>query len=177
VFFDSWSGMIRVVVVGVTAYLALVAILRVSGNRTLSKMNAFDLIVTVALGSTLASVLLTETVALAEGVLGFTVLVLLQYAVTWLSVRSQAVSKLVKSEPVLLLYQGEFLTCEMHRQRVLEAELRAAVREAGHASLAGIEAVVLETDGSFSVIASDDQPNSALESVQIPPRPGAEGAG
>ena len=167
-FFDSWTGLLRVVVVGALAYVALVAILRVSGNRTLSKMNAFDLIVTVALGSTLASILLTETVALAEGVLGFAVLIGLQFAVTWLSVRSRKVSELVKAEPVLLLYQGQFLHREMRRQRVLEAEMRAAVREAGHASLADVEAVVLETDGSFSVVTSNGDPRTALEPLQLP---------
>ncbi len=66
-FFDSWSAMGRTVVVGVLAYLALVLLLRVSGKRTLSKMNAFDLVVTVALGSTLATVLLSTSVALARG--------------------------------------------------------------------------------------------------------------
>jgi uncharacterized membrane protein YcaP (DUF421 family) len=67
-FFDSWTGMLRVVVVGTLAYAALVLLLRATGKRTLSKMNAFDLVVTVALGSTLATVLLSKDIALAEGV-------------------------------------------------------------------------------------------------------------
>ena len=54
-FFDSWAGLGRVLVVGVLAYSALVLLLRISGKRTLTKMNAFDLVVTVALGSTLAT--------------------------------------------------------------------------------------------------------------------------
>lgn len=66
-FFDGWTGLLRVLVVGTLAYAALVLLLRVSGKRTLSKMNAFDLVVTVALGSTLATVLLSRDVALAEG--------------------------------------------------------------------------------------------------------------
>ena len=176
-FFDSWTGLVRVVVVGVLAYVALIAILRISGNRTLSKMNAFDFIVTIALGSTLASVLLTETVALAEGVLGFAVLIGLQYVVTWLSVRSQNVSGLVKSEPVLLMYQGEFLKREMHRHRVLESEVHAAIRESGHASLGDIAAVVLETDGSFSVITADGGPMTTLASLQLPPEHGTGATG
>jgi uncharacterized membrane protein YcaP (DUF421 family) len=68
-FFDSWTGLGRVLVVGTLAYFALVLTLRVSGKRTLSKLNAFDLVVTVALGSTLATVLLSKDVALAEGLL------------------------------------------------------------------------------------------------------------
>jgi uncharacterized membrane protein YcaP (DUF421 family) len=84
----------------------LVLLLRVSGKRTLTKMNAFDLVVTVALGSTLATVLLTKSVALAEGLTAFMLLIFLQFVLTWLSVRSRAVSRLVKSEPTLLAYQG-----------------------------------------------------------------------
>ena len=81
-------------------------LLRVSGKRTLTKMNAFDLVVTVALGSTLATVLLTKSVALAEGLTAFVLLIFLQFVLTWLFVRSQAASRLVKSEPTLLVYQG-----------------------------------------------------------------------
>ena len=151
-FFDGWSGVVRVVVVGALAYLALVALLRVTGKRTVSKWNAFDLIVTMALGSTLATVLLSETVSLAEGVAGIGLLVVLQYAITWLSVRSGVFREIVKNEPSLLLQDGRLCREAMRRHRVTEGELHAAVRSRGHASLDGIAAVVLETDGTFSVI-------------------------
>ncbi len=55
--------MVRVAVVGVLAYCGLVLLLRISGKRTLSKMHAFDLVVTVALGSLLATALLSQNVA------------------------------------------------------------------------------------------------------------------
>src|SRR5919106_4441321 len=86
--FDSWAGLGRVLLVGTLAYAALVLLLRISGKRTLTKLNAFDLAVTVALGSTLATVLLSSSVALAEGVLALGLLISLQYLITWLSVRS-----------------------------------------------------------------------------------------
>src|SRR3712207_9068376 len=106
-FFDSWTGLARVLIVGTTAYIVLVIMLRVSGKRTLSKMNAFDLVVTVALGSTLATVLLSKSVALAEGLLALAVLVTLQFVVTWSSARSSVVSRWVKNEPKLLFYRSE----------------------------------------------------------------------
>ncbi len=108
-FFDGWLGIGRVILVGVLAYLALIVLLRVSGKRTLSKMNAFDLVVTVALGSMLATVLLSSSVALLEGITAFALLILLQYVIAWLSVRSSAVSRLVKAEPALLAYNGRLL--------------------------------------------------------------------
>lgn len=153
-FFDSWSGLLRVVVVSVTAYVALVALLRVSGKRTLAKLNAFDLVVTVALGSTLATVLLSADVALAEGVLAFAMLVGLQYAVAWLSLRSETVRRVVKSEPALVYHRGAWLDDALRRERLTCEEVRAAVRAGGRASMAEVGAVVLETDGSLSVLAA-----------------------
>jgi uncharacterized membrane protein YcaP (DUF421 family) len=151
-FFDTWFELGRVVVIGACAYAALVALLRVSGKRTLSKMNAFDLVVTVALGSTLATVLLSKDVALAEGVLAFGVLILLQFMVACLSVRSAAVNRLIKSEPALLLHQGQLLRGVMAAERVNEEEIRAAARAQGIGTLEDVAAVVLETDGSFTVL-------------------------
>ena len=166
-FFDSWSGLGRVLLVGVLAYGALVLILRISGKRTLSKMNAFDFVVTVALGSTLATILLSKDVALAEGLLALAVLIGLQFVITWFSVRSSTINRLVKAEPALLLHQGDFLYGQMRRARVVEAEIRAAVREHGIASLDEVAAVVLETDGSFSVIKrTEESTMSALTGVR-----------
>jgi uncharacterized membrane protein YcaP (DUF421 family) len=125
-------------------------------------MNAFDLVVTVALGSTLATVILSKDVALAEGVAAFAVLIGLQFVITWLSVRSAAVRRLVKAEPTLLFYRGQFLPDQMRRSRVLEDEVHAAVREQGVAALSEVEAVVLETDGSFAVVPRAEQPATAL---------------
>jgi uncharacterized membrane protein YcaP (DUF421 family) len=151
-FFDNWFGVARVLLVGSLAYVALVLLLRVSGKRTLSKMNAFDLIVTIALGSTLATVLLSKTVAAAEGVTAFAVLIFLQYAVTWLSVRSSFVAQLVKAEPRLLVHKGRFLRTAMKAERVTEEEILAAVRQQGLGAIEDVEALVLETDGRLAVL-------------------------
>lgn len=151
-FFDGWMTLGRTALVGTLAYLALVLLLRVSGKRTLSKMNAFDFIVTVALGSTLATVLLSSSVSLARGILAFAMLIFLQFAITWLSARSPSVRRLVKAEPTLLLHKGEFLPGAIKRERVTEEEIRAALRAQGVSAVEEVEAVVLETDSSFSVV-------------------------
>jgi uncharacterized membrane protein YcaP (DUF421 family) len=165
-FFDGWTGLLRVLVVGTLAYTALVLLLRATGKRTLSKMNAFDLIVTVALGSTLATVLLSKDVALAEGVLAFALLILLQFGITWLSVRSERVQALVKAEPRLLLHHGRLLPGALRRERMTGEEVRAAVRSQGIASLDEVAAVVLETDGSVSVLRRAEEGGaSALANV------------
>jgi uncharacterized membrane protein YcaP (DUF421 family) len=150
--FDSWLGLGRVLLVGTLAYVALVLLLRITGKRTLSKLNAFDLVVTVALGSTLATVLLSKSVALAEGVLAFGLLVFLQYAVASLAVRSPRFQALIKAEPTLLLHRGRFLEGAMRAERITREEILAALRASGAAEVRGVGAVVLETDGTLSVL-------------------------
>ncbi len=154
--FDSWTGLGRVLLVGTFAYVALVAILRISGKRTLTKLNAFDLVVTVALGSTLATVLLSKDVALTEGVLAMVLLVFLQFMITWLSVRSAGFRDLVKSEPTLIMHQGEFLDGAMRAQRMTRDEVMAALRSNGVMDASQAAAVVLETDGTIAVIKGAD---------------------
>ena len=154
--FDSWAGLGRVLLVGTLAYAALVLLLRISGKRTLTKLNAFDLAVTVALGSTLATVLLSSSVALAEGVLALGLLISLQYLITWLSVRSAGFRALIKSEPTLLLHRGRRLHGAMKAERITREETLEALRASGVADASRTVAVVLETDGTLSVIAEAD---------------------
>jgi uncharacterized membrane protein YcaP (DUF421 family) len=156
VFFDSWTAIWRVLAVGSLAYAALVILLRTSGKRTLSKLNAFDLVVTVALGSTLATVLLSKDVALAEGVVALALLIALQFIIAWMSVRSSGFESVIKSEPTLLLHNGRFLETAMREQRITRTEILAAVRASGHAGTDQIASVVLETDGTISVVGNSD---------------------
>ena len=168
-FFDNWEGIVRTIIVGTLAYIGLVLLLRVSGKRTLSKLNAFDLVVTVALGSILATILLSEDVALAEGLTAYGLLIALQYVIAWLSVRSKTVRKLVKSEPTLLLYNGQFLDTALVEQRVTRAEVYAAIRAGGHARVENVQAVVLETDGSLTIVQSSDKPADTLDFTNVRP--------
>lgn len=164
--YDGFAGILRTVGIGAAAYLLLIVFLRVSGKRTLSKMNAFDLVVTVALGSTFATVLLSSDVALAEGAAAFVTLIGGQFVITWLSVRSRLMRKLVKSQPTLLVHRGAFLTEAMIRTRVTRAEVHAAARAAGLGALHDVGAVVLETDGNFTVLPSGHTPDDFADVLQ-----------
>ncbi|MGB3557034.1 MAG: YetF domain-containing protein, partial [Geitlerinemataceae cyanobacterium] len=113
--------------------------------------------VTVALGSTLATILLSKDVALAEGLVAFALLISLQFIIAWLSIHVPVVRRLVKSEPTLLFYQGQMLENALNSQRVVPEEVRSAVRSQGIGQMSEVEAVILETDGSFSVVPMGDR--------------------
>lgn len=158
------DSFIRIVTVGVLAYIGLLIFLRTSGKRTLTKLNAFDLVVTVALGSTLATILLNSQISLWEGLTAFAVLIGLQYLLTFTAVRLSWFNDLIKSEPRLLFLEGEFLQQAMRKERVKDIEIMQAVRNSGEGDLQNVKAVILETDGSMSVITN--QAGSALANVK-----------
>ena len=170
-FFNGWFPLLRTTVVGILAYVGLVVFLRISGKRTLAKMNAFDLIVTVSLGSTLATIALSADVALAQGLLALALLIALQFLITWSSVRWGWIRHAMTGEPSLLLFRGQYLHAALRRARVTEEEVRAAIRSHGLLAIEEVEAVVLETDGSFSVMGSGSQhPPSSLDGIELPPQ-------
>lgn len=136
----------------VIAYALVVVLLRASGKRTLSRMNMFDLIVVVALGSILARTILSGGTSLFQGMFSLVILAGLQYSLEWLSANDPRVRKLLTSEPTLLFHRGQFLHKVMRSQRVSEADVLTAVRQNGIGDMAEVEAVVLETSGDFSVI-------------------------
>ena len=150
-FFQNWEGIVRTVIVGGLAYVMLVVFLRLSGKRTLAKLNAFDLVVTIALGSTLSSTLLQESVALAEGLVAFSVLIGLQFGVAYLSVRSPRFARLVRSKPALLARNGAYCPATMKHQRVTEGEALSAIRDSGGSDVSVVDYVILESDGTISV--------------------------
>jgi uncharacterized membrane protein YcaP (DUF421 family) len=152
-FYDNLFGLLRVVMISAAAYAILILILRAAGKRALAKLNAFDLVVTVALGSTLSTVLLSSDIALAEGALAFVMLALLQWIVAKLSIHSALVRRATRARPALLLRDGAILHETLRDERVTTSEVYSAVRGQGVAKLADVAAVVLETDGSLSVIA------------------------
>lgn len=158
------SSFIRIVTVGFLAYVGLVFFLRISGKRTLTKLNAFDLVVTVALGSTLATVLLSKDNTLLEGLTAFALLIVMQYMMTFVAVRSKGFNKFIKSEPRLLYLNGTFLEDTMKKERINEVEILQAIRNQGKGSLEEVQAVVLETDGSMSVI--QGEPGNTLVNVK-----------
>lgn len=164
----TWSDAARAVISGLIAYTTLVALVRISGKRTVAKWNAFDLIVTVALGSTLASTIVSGTVTVMHGVGAFCMLVALQFAITWASVRVSFIRGVVKAEPALLVRNGKLEHETMRRERVTEDEVLSAARRGGFGDLRQVHAIVLETDGSFSVIGSttDNGQYSTLRGVR-----------
>ena len=149
----SWADVGTALLVGVVAYGVLVTMLRLSGARTLAKLNAFDLIVTVALGSTLATVLLSSVGVADAGGRG-------PGAARRPAVRRRLDVGAVPVVPSRGAIASRCCCCGTARSsptgfrdaRMTSEEVRQAVRRREPGTSPDVAAVVLETDGTLSVI-------------------------
>ncbi|WIW44514.1 DUF421 domain-containing protein [Bradyrhizobium sp. 62B] len=113
------------------------------------------MIVTVALGSTFAN----------QSLIGFFILIGLQFIVAFSVAHWSQLRVIVNPQPALLLLRGKFVHDAMRRQRVAEADVRAAIRHKGIDRVEDVGAVVLEADGTFSVINQLGSGASALADI------------
>lgn len=150
--FDTWNDVVRILVIGVSAYGSLIVILRISGKRTLAKLNAFDFVISVALGSALSTIILDRRTSLVDGLVALGLLVALQLVVAFLTARLPSLRTAVTAGPTVLFTGGEARRDAMRRHRVSDEEVRQAVRAVGIGELGAVDTVVLETNGTLSVI-------------------------
>jgi len=151
-FWEDWEGIGRVCANAICAYLLMIVFLRVAGKRTLTQMNAFDFIVTIALGSMLSTTILDRTLPLLEGLVGFLTLIFMQFALTWLSVRFPLVNRLVKATPSVLVENGVIKQEQIKHERITEDEICSVLREGHWDALKDVRSVTLETNGRLTVV-------------------------
>lgn len=150
-FFKDWESVGHVALCAIIAYFILFLFIRISGKRTLSKLTAFDFVVTITLGSTLSSMILAKVV-LIDGAVALAIIILLQYLLAWTAKESKVLEKVINSSPTLVFYQGKFLKDAMDKEVLTEEEVYAEIRKFRMLNVNDVEAVVMELNGELTVI-------------------------
>lgn len=148
----SWY-MVGVVVATTTAtYLTAIAMVRLAGRRTVAQLSAFDAVVTIALGSLLATTAVSDSTTYLEGATAFATLLLLQVIVAWARRRVGALRRLLEFEPEIVVRNGDTeLPGGLGTSQLSDAELRSLLREKGFFDTSDVVLAVLEPTGSLSV--------------------------
>jgi len=154
-FFDNWDNLWHIALCAGISYLTLFAFVRISGKRTLAKMNAFDFVVTVTLGSTLSSMILAK-VPILDGAVALVVIIALQYLLAYGASKSRSLEKIINSEPTLLFYNGKFLEDAMTKEVITHEEIIAEIRKYRLERLDDVRAVVMELNGDITVVKKYD---------------------
>jgi len=155
-FFSDIEKLAGVGIASISLYVLVVLMIRLFGKRSTSQMNNFDWIVTVSIGSIMASGTLLNSVTIAQSATAIFVLLSLQWIVTKLSVVWRGFSDFIRAEPTILVENGEYCRAAMRKQRVSEAEIQAAIRQQGVPDLSDIRWVILESNAGITVLGREE---------------------
>lgn len=158
--FTPWSTLGWIAVSAVLMLVAVVAVVRVTGLRSLAKMSSFDFVVTVAIGSILGSVVASGS-PVAQGAAAVAALLGVQWLIAQFRRRSFG-SKVVDNTPILLVRDGQFLDDALTQERVTRSDVYAKLRQANVHHMDEVIAVVLETSGDISVIHGEGRLDAEL---------------
>jgi uncharacterized membrane protein YcaP (DUF421 family) len=150
------SSLVMILLTGVGVYAALLALTRLTGLRSFSKMSSFDFAITVAIGSIIASTLLAKTPSLAAGAFGLAVLYGIQWTVSKARRENEPVERLVDNEPLLVMAGETVLSEHLDATRMTLDDLRSKLRRKGVTHPKQVLAVVFETTGDVSVLQHRD---------------------
>ena len=169
-FFHSWTSIGHVIGSTLIVYLFMVAALRMVGEQALAKMSGYDMIVTITIGSIIATVSVSRNITIAEGLAALLTLLLMQELVRRLQSRSLRVHHMVREPPRLFVWDGKLLEDRLLSSHLSGDEVRAAIRREGFSAVEQVQAVILENDGDWSVIRRDDDVTdfTALHGIDIP---------
>lgn len=166
----SYSAVLMVILSTIGIYITLILFTRIAGVRTFSKMSSFDFAITVAIGSLIASTILTNSPPLFQSIVAMGTLFLIQIGVATLRKRT-VIKNLADNKPILLMEKTKMLEQNMRKAKVTREDLLGKLREANVTQLNQIKAVVMETTGDISVLHHHDEDHKLekqlLEDVRI----------
>jgi uncharacterized membrane protein YcaP (DUF421 family) len=150
----SGPSLVAIILSSIGIYAAVIILTRIVGKRSFSKMSSFDFAMTVAVGSIIATTILSDSVNLAYGIIGLSMVYLLQ-AVAAFFRRYQWFRRMIDNEPTMVMYGHVLLRENMSAVKVTEGDIRSKLREANVTKLSQVKAVIFETTGVLVVLHSD----------------------
>lgn len=147
----------------VLAILCVIVVVRLVGLRAFSKMSSFDFALTIAMGSLLATTIIDVDMPLLHGLVALISVFSVQAAIALFRQRVGRAENLIDNTPLLLMKKGEMLPGNLAQARVTRDDILTKLREANALDLSKVQAVVLETTGSISVLYGDDAEAADLE--------------
>ena len=143
-----WELLLR----GIIVYAFLLVLIRITGRRQTGMMTPFDFILLLILSNTVQNAMNGGDNSLGGGLFLAGTLVVINWIMLILSRHFRAVHWVLVGRPAFLVRDGMIQEKVMQRERITHHELMSALRQAGLANIEQAKDVILETNGTISVI-------------------------
>lgn len=139
------------------------------GKREIGELSLLDLVVFVMIGEMAVVAIEKPDKPLMVSLLPMFLLVVIQYSLSLISLRSQKFRDLVDGQPSILIDQGQINEKEMRKQRYNIDDLLVQLREKDIKNIADVEFAILEPSGKLSVFEKSKYKNTdSVFNVPLP---------
>jgi len=153
--------MLSFVVRAAVMYFMALIMVRLLGKRALGELGPFDFVVMTGVGHTVVSIALDKAIPFYEGIIILSTLAVLEYIMSYLSLKNQTLSNIITGKPVVLIDNGRIIKENLAREKFNADDLMQELRKQGIRDIDEVEKGVLESCGGFSVIIKEeDEPVS-----------------
>ena len=136
----------------VIVYAFLVISLRLSGKRELVQLNPFDLVVLLTLSNTVQNAIIGDDNTVVGGLIGAASLLATNYLVVRFLYDHRKLDQIVEGKADVLIENGKVRTQHLKKELITMAQLEAAARKQGFASISEVEQCVLEPGGTLTFL-------------------------
>ncbi|MDX2215165.1 MAG: DUF421 domain-containing protein [Oculatellaceae cyanobacterium bins.114] len=154
IFNDIWTLNIPIlekIIRPMLVYFFLLIALRLGGKRELGQMTGFDLVVLLMLSNTIQNAIIGNDNSVLGGLIGAATLLITNYFVVRFAYRYPQIEQVIEGKPTLLIFDGQFITENLAKELISEAELRVDLRRQGFKDVSKIKSATLETSGTLTV--------------------------
>lgn len=144
---------------------AIIALTRMNGLRSFSKMTSFDFALTVATGSIVGATVQNTELSIWIGLASIAAIFAIQAALSRVRFAWSRYQKVTENEPLLLVQNGKFLEANLAAANVSKNDVYGKLREANALSMRQVHAVVLEPTGDVSVLHGEPNEGSLEDEI------------
>jgi uncharacterized membrane protein YcaP (DUF421 family) len=133
-------------------YVVFILVLRAFGKRELGQFTIFDLALLLLAANALQPAMTGPDTSVAGGLIILATIFALNWLTARLRERVPLARRLLESSPTVLARDGAWIDSAAREQDLDQEDLEAALREHGIGRIEDAQLVVLEADGSISVV-------------------------
>lgn len=152
----EWQQVLGISLSALGLYGGLIVFTRLMGLRSFSKLSSYDFAMTVAIGSMLASTILSDSPSLAQGLVAVAVLFLIQGTISVIRRKSKPLKSLIDNQAIILMAHGEYFCDNLKEANLTKSDVQEVLRRNGLKAKSEVFAVIMETTGDMSVIKNDN---------------------
>ncbi|MFX3650203.1 MAG: DUF421 domain-containing protein [Paenibacillus sp.] len=164
---ETWVVAVRSII----AFLTLIIYTRVLGKQQMGNLTYFDYINGITIGS-IAGTFATDLSSKAWiHFVALTIFTIITIIFQFITLKNRTISKLMDSDPTLIIQNGKILEQNLSKMRVKFDELTMMLRQKDVFDITTLDYAILEPDGSLSVVLKpENQPVTAKDMHMHPPK-------